>query len=39
MKLTKEQTQKLALGGVTVCAVIYAYFEFALAQFRAFLEA
>jgi hypothetical protein len=30
MKLSKEQKQKLALGGIFIIGVIYAYFEFLL---------
>ena len=30
MKLTKDQIQKIALGGMMFCGVIYAYFEFLL---------
>jgi hypothetical protein len=31
MKLTKDQTQKIVLGGMMLCGLVYAYFEFALA--------
>ena len=30
MKLTKDQIQKIVLGGMMFCGVIYAYFEFLL---------
>jgi hypothetical protein len=30
MKLTKDQTQKIALGGLMLVALIYGYFEFLL---------
>lgn len=35
MKLTKDQTQKIALGAMMFCAVVYAYFEFALSPLAA----
>jgi hypothetical protein len=38
MKLTKEQTQKLALGGVMLCVVVYAYFNFGLSPLAASRE-
>jgi hypothetical protein len=34
MKLTKDQKQKLALGGMIVVGVIYVYFEFLLGPLR-----
>ena len=34
MKLTKDQKQKLALGGMIVIGVIYVYFEFLLGPLR-----
>src|SRR5206468_1364952 len=30
MKLTKDQIQKLSLGGMMMCGLIYAFFEFLL---------
>ena len=39
MKLTKDQTQKIALGGIMLGGVVYAYFEFALAPLTASREA
>jgi hypothetical protein len=39
MKLTKEQTQKIVLGGMMLCGVVYAYIEFALAPLTASREA
>ena len=30
MKLSKDQIQKIALGGMLLCGVIYSYFEFLL---------
>jgi hypothetical protein len=35
MKLTKEQTQKIALGAMMFCGVIYSYFEFLLGPLSA----
>ena len=35
MKLTRDQKQKLALGGMIVAGVIYAYFEFLLSPLNA----
>lgn len=35
MKLTKDQIQKIALGAMMLCGVIYGYFEFLLAPLSA----
>jgi hypothetical protein len=35
MKMTKDQKQKIVLGGMIVVGVIYAYFEFLLGPLRA----